>query len=256
MRAVPYAIVAFHRVPQASANSDELSFPAPAFADLCRYWHDHFEILNLDCLLARLAHRDPAAHACLTITFDDGYADNAEVAAPILDRLGLSATFFVATGAVGTQQCFPWDAALPAPPKLMAWNQVGELHRAGFGIGSHTVTHARVSAVRGSELERELQDSRRRLESELGEPVRDFAYPFGGPGDCDFVARQAVQQAGYRCCLSCHGGLIAPTDSPFRLHRISISPRYHATPRAWARQYLRARWHHRYGAAQAAASGW
>jgi len=253
MRSVPYAIVAFHRVPPTAAPGDELSFPAPAFAALCRYWRDHCEILNLDCLLARLARQDPAAHPCLTITFDDGYADNAEVAAPILDKLGLSATFFIATAAIGAENRFPWDA-LPVAPRLMNWEQVRALHRAGFGIGSHTASHARLSQVRGVELKRELEESRWRLEAELGEPVRDFAYPFGGPGDCDFVARQAVQAAGYRCCLSCHGGLVAPSDSPFRLNRISVSPRYHATPRAWARHYFRARWRHRRAAA--AAGGW
>ena len=38
----------------------------------------------------------PARAAC--ITFDDGYADNAQVALPLLQRHGLHATFFIATG--------------------------------------------------------------------------------------------------------------------------------------------------------------
>ena len=37
----------------------------------------------------------------LAISFDDGYADNEELAAPILKRLGMSATFFVSTGFLG-----------------------------------------------------------------------------------------------------------------------------------------------------------
>jgi len=235
----PYCITAFHRISDRFA--DELSYPVRAFAELCRYWRDHYEILNLDRLLARLAHGDAAHHPTLVITFDDGYADNAEVAAPILDALGLSATFFVTTGVMGSEHRFFWDQALAATPPLMNWNQVRELHAAGFGIGSHTVSHARLSVTRGAALEHELQASRSRLESELGAPVLDFAYPFGQAADCDGTARAAVARAGYRCCLSCHGGLVAAGDSPYTLQRISVSPKYHATPHDWARRYLRAR---------------
>jgi len=56
-----------------------------------------FNVLPLGEACARLARGSlPARAAC--ITFDDGYADNEQIALPILKRLGLPATFFVATG--------------------------------------------------------------------------------------------------------------------------------------------------------------
>ena len=235
----PYTIVAFHRI---AAWGDELSYPPAAFDALCRYWRDHYELLPLGRLLARLAHGDAADHPCLTVTFDDGYADNAEVAADILDRHDIPATFFITTGAMGAENSFAWDTGLAERPRLMNWNQVRGLHAAGFCIGSHTVNHVRLSAVPPAVLEQELTASRRRLEAELNAPVLDFAYPFGGISDCGLEARQAVQRAGYCCCCSCHGGLVTARDSPYHLPRISVSPRYHATPRAWARAYARLRW--------------
>lgn len=55
-----------------------------------------FHVLPLRGAVERLqAAMLPARAAC--VTFDDGYADNAEVALPILRKLGLPATFFVAT---------------------------------------------------------------------------------------------------------------------------------------------------------------
>lgn len=56
-----------------------------------------FQVLPLAEAAERLERGALPARA-LAITFDDGYADNEQVAAPILRRLGLHATFFVATG--------------------------------------------------------------------------------------------------------------------------------------------------------------
>lgn len=232
----PYCIVAFHRI---SDDGEELSYPPAAFAALCRYWRDHYEILPLERLLARLVHGDALQHPSVCITLDDGYADNAEIAAEILDRLDLSATFFITSGAIGEPNRFPWDQHLAPPPRLMRWQQLHALRAAGFGIGSHTVSHPRLSELQQSELVEQLTASRAHLEKELGEPVLDFAYPFGGLGDCDAAARAAVRAAGYRCCLACHGGLVSAHDSPYHLNRISVSTRWHATPRAWARGYAK-----------------
>jgi peptidoglycan/xylan/chitin deacetylase (PgdA/CDA1 family) len=90
-------IFIFHRV---LARPDPL-FPHEMtydrFDGLCRWLREWFHVLPLDQAVRLLAEGElPARAAC--ITFDDGYADNHDVALPILQRHGLSGAFFVATG--------------------------------------------------------------------------------------------------------------------------------------------------------------
>ncbi|MBP7780341.1 MAG: polysaccharide deacetylase family protein [Burkholderiaceae bacterium] len=91
------SILIFHRV---------LPIPDPLFPDemhtrrfkeVCGWLKSWFNVLPLDEAVAHLkANTLPARAAC--ITFDDGYADNFDVAMPILQSHGLTATFFIATG--------------------------------------------------------------------------------------------------------------------------------------------------------------
>lgn len=91
------SVLIFHRVlPQA----DPL-FPgevhAASFDAICAWVKQWFTVLPLDAAVQRLRTGTLPARAC-AITFDDGYADNHDVAMPILQKHGLCATFFVATG--------------------------------------------------------------------------------------------------------------------------------------------------------------
>lgn len=235
----PLCIVAFHRI--AANPADELSYAPARFRRLCAWWRETADVIPLaSCFQpAAGATLGTAERLRLAITFDDGYADNALVAAEILADLGLTATFFLPSAWIGLGRSFPWDAAYAPPPPVMDWAQARQLAAAGFGIGSHTCTHARLAACEPARRESELRDSRRELEQRLGVAVVDFAYPYGGREDCREEDRQAVVAAGYRCCLSCYGGLTNMAD-PWHGRRIAISPRWHASPRAWRRQLARA----------------
>jgi peptidoglycan/xylan/chitin deacetylase (PgdA/CDA1 family) len=96
-RAGRLTILIFHRVlPQHDPlNPDEPS--AAEFERRMQWVRTWFNVLPLSDAAQRLADGTLPPRA-LAITFDDGYADNREVAAPILRRLGLTATFFIATG--------------------------------------------------------------------------------------------------------------------------------------------------------------
>lgn len=91
------SVLILHRV---LARPDPL-FPgeihAQQFDQICAWLAAWFQVLPLDEALRRLPTGQLPRRA-LAITFDDGYADNHDVALPILKRHGLSATFYVATG--------------------------------------------------------------------------------------------------------------------------------------------------------------
>jgi peptidoglycan/xylan/chitin deacetylase (PgdA/CDA1 family) len=90
-------ILIFHRV---LSGPDPL-FPGEIdtarFARICLWLRQSMHVLPLDEAVTRLRQCTLPPRAA-AITFDDGYADNHALALPILQRHGLSATFFIATG--------------------------------------------------------------------------------------------------------------------------------------------------------------
>ena len=97
VRASRLSILIFHRV----LKTPDPLFPeepdAAHFETLVRCVSGAFNVMPLAQAVAAL-REDRLPVSALSITFDDGYADNQQIAAPILQRLGLHATFFVATG--------------------------------------------------------------------------------------------------------------------------------------------------------------
>jgi peptidoglycan/xylan/chitin deacetylase (PgdA/CDA1 family) len=69
------------------------------------------QVVTLVDGLAGLAAGDRPHRPLVAITFDDGYADNFHVAAPIMKSLGLAATFFVVAGLIGTEDELWYDVA-------------------------------------------------------------------------------------------------------------------------------------------------
>jgi peptidoglycan/xylan/chitin deacetylase (PgdA/CDA1 family) len=80
-------------------------------------------------------------------------------------------------------------------PLSMTWPMLTEMRRAGFTIGSHTRTHVSLPMESPDVIDEELEGSRRDLERELGEPIRQFAYP-GGHFTPEVV--DAAYRAGYQ----------------------------------------------------------
>jgi peptidoglycan/xylan/chitin deacetylase (PgdA/CDA1 family) len=162
-------IVAFHRVLEAPSPSDPLSIDTRTFERFCRYFARHFDIVSLP-QLARSLQAGGSVSRQLAITFDDGYRDNFEHAAPILSRLSLPATFFVVTQWIGTDVVPWWDDAAGVRHPWMTWDEVRVLRRLGFDIGAHTRTHVDLGQVTGKEARDEILGARLELQAQLISP--------------------------------------------------------------------------------------
>ncbi|HEX2316742.1 MAG TPA: polysaccharide deacetylase family protein [Thermomonospora sp.] len=136
------------------------------------------------------ARRAGRARGLVGLTFDDGYADFATRAAPVLLRRGFTATVFVVAGEIGGDNA--WD---DGPRRaLMTEEQIRCVAAKGMEIASHGLRHVPLPDAEPEDLETELTRSRSILADLAGEPVTGFAYPYGR------VTRReadAVRKIGY-----------------------------------------------------------
>lgn len=152
----------------------------------------------------------------VVLTFDDGYADNLP-AAELLDQFGMTATWFVVTQDIGRVASWRDPDAVPLP--LMDENQLRTLSAAGMEIGSHTLSHARLTQLPPEQIRRELQDSKADLETLLNRPVTSFAYPYGlfNP---DIV--HLTGETGYQVAFTTRTGFGRQDNNPLLTRRVSI----------------------------------
>ena len=144
----------------------------------------------------------PARGKVLVVTFDDAYRSVLHLALPILEHLGLPGTVFVPTGFAGSEAPMAWpgiDGWLDGPHRdelvPMSWSELRTLRARGWEIGSHTISHPRLTTLVDAALGRELRESRLACEDGLGEPCHSIAYPYG---DVDARVAAAARDAGYR----------------------------------------------------------
>jgi peptidoglycan/xylan/chitin deacetylase (PgdA/CDA1 family) len=101
----------------------------------------------------------------------------------------------------------------------MRWDDVRRLSARGAAIGSHSVSHAHLPQLETAEVQRDLRESKNRIEEELGRPCPDFAYPYG---QRDARVRELVRAAGYERAFA----LGTEWGDPYDMPRVDLYRRH------------------------------
>jgi peptidoglycan/xylan/chitin deacetylase (PgdA/CDA1 family) len=160
------------------------------------------------------------------ITFDDGFVDTVTTALPLMSERGLTGLAFVLPGHLDGGTPLDWPEVAgeagrrPQLMRSMDWSMLETLVEAGWEIGSHTMSHARLPGLSDEALAQELLDSRRTLEVKLGR-CDLLTYPFG---DWDERVARAAVAAGYSFAFTLpFGGQVGATR--MSIPRVTIDDR-------------------------------
>lgn len=162
---------------------DNLSVSADIFDAQMGYLKSSgYNSITFDTLYASLKSGSSLPLKPLILTFDDGYIDFYLNAFPILQKYNFKAVSFIPTGLIGTSY-------------YMSWNQIKELDSSNLiSFQAHSINHPNLASLNNDQLNFQIKESKKTLESQLNKPVNTFAYPYGTSNQ---LVQQAVKEAGY-----------------------------------------------------------
>jgi len=213
----PVSVLFYHRVADSGPNG--WTMPTRTFAHQIAWLRERFDVVTLAEAQRRIAS-GRNSRPTVSITFDDGYAENLRFAVPLLLKEQIPFTYFVSTNHVFGNRPFPHDVATGRPLAPNSVSQLRELAAAGVELGAHNRNHIHLGTVTADVMQEEIIGAKHDLEQALEREVRYFAFPYGQPSDLSTAAFQIAYHAGYRGVASAYGGYNFPGDDPFHLRRI------------------------------------
>ena len=213
----PIIVVAYHRVADDAAT--DWTIATSVFRRQMGWLRRHFDLVSLPEAQRRIASTTNHTPT-VSVTFDDGYADNCKDALPLLLRERIPFTYFVTSEAVLEGRFFEHDQDLGLRLQPNTPEQLRELVSDGVEIDAHTRTHANLGHLPDAgRLHDEVVGARDELQEALDCRIRYFAFPFGQHANLSRAAFALAAEAGYEGVVSAYGGYNFPGDDPFHMQR-------------------------------------
>jgi peptidoglycan/xylan/chitin deacetylase (PgdA/CDA1 family) len=175
-------VLLYHNITPGGSGFDFAISPEE-FDSHLRYLKSRYHMLGIDQSGAWRSCRSDRVN--ILITFDDGFLNNLEFAAPILARHGISAAFFLIADCIETgapphfTEKYGKGGGDRAAYRTVDTQGAMALIRYGMTIGSHSLAHRDFSGLDDREAEADAKAARQKLERLLGCEVALFAFPWG-----------------------------------------------------------------------------
>ncbi|HUN24062.1 MAG TPA: polysaccharide deacetylase family protein [Anaerolineales bacterium] len=150
----------------------------------------------------------PLPEKPIVLTFDDGYLDNYEYAFPLMSEFGYTGTLFIPTEFI--------DNKLEG---RMSWEQIVEMHSAGWSVEPHSKTHPSLIDKPRDFLVYELLGSLQTIQYYIGYQPRFFCYP---AGDYDDNVVAVLKELGYWGAVTTEFARDMRGDSPYLQGRVRV----------------------------------
>lgn len=219
---VPVYSLFYHRV-----SNDHLTpwtISEKQFKQQIDWLQDNFEIVDLQESQRRI-NSGFNDRPTVSLTFDDGYAENCEFALPLLIERRIPVCYFVSLDFVTQQKYFPHDLELNLELPINTIESLKALDLAGVEIGSHTRSHLDLGKVTDPlVLADEVIIASQELEELIGRKVRYFAFPYGMYSNLNSTVFKMLKEHGYLGACSAYGGWNEIGGDAFHIERIHGDP--------------------------------
>ncbi len=208
-RAYYPAVLGYHELKPIPLN--EFDTTPEAFASQLDWLKDNgYETLSLEEFISYLKKDEGFPEKSVLITFDDGYNGIYYYAFPELKKRGMKAAFFITASTIGGIKGTKYPH--------ITYEQLAEMAADGnMSIGSHTISHLRLTELSSDALKIEVSKSKQILENFTGRKIQAIAYPeayYNG------AVIDAVKEAGYEIAFAGGDSGLFGHESWFSIPRI------------------------------------
>lgn len=207
---LPVFVLCYHSI---SDDGWYFSVTLENFKKQITHLKNNFEIISLSDLEDYIDGKKKFTRQAVVVTFDDGYKNILSVCELYKD-IKVKPSVFVIADTKETN-----FGELKTKRKFLSNSDIKKLIKDGWEVGSHTLTHPDMYKLNQFNLEKEVVQSKKMIENDLGIEIKYLAYPKGRY--TNKVVNMA-KKAKYKMALTMDDDLIDINTNKLKIPRIGV----------------------------------